>query len=51
MVPFAIGMAISIVGGIAFGVVMARVWLFEYIVDPYVNAPLRHSAHRAGPCR
>ena len=38
MVPFAIGMAISIVGGIAFGVVMARVWLFEYIVDPYVNA-------------
>ena len=38
MVPFAIGMVISIVGGIAFGVVMARVWLFEYIVDPYVNA-------------
>ena len=38
MVPFAIGMAISIVGGIAFGVVMARVWLFEYIIDPYVNA-------------
>lgn len=38
MVPFAIGMAISVVGGIAFGVVMARVWLFEYIIDPYVNA-------------
>ena len=38
MVPFAIGMIISVVGGIAFGVVMARVWLFEYIVDPYVNA-------------
>ena len=38
MVPFAIGMAISIVGGIAFGVIMARIWLFEYIIDPYVNA-------------
>ena len=38
MVPFALGMAISIVGGIAFGVIMARIWLFEYIIDPYVNA-------------
>ncbi|MDA0260839.1 MAG: ABC transporter permease [Proteobacteria bacterium] len=38
LVPFAIGMTISIVGGIIFGVIMARVWLFEYIIDPYVNA-------------
>ncbi len=38
MVPFAIGMVISIIGGIVFGVAMARIWLFEYIIDPYVNA-------------
>ncbi|MSP51423.1 MAG: ABC transporter permease [Alphaproteobacteria bacterium] len=38
LVPFGIGMAISIVGGIAWGVLMGRYWLFEYVTDPYVNA-------------
>ena len=36
--PFAIGMAISIVGGIALGILMAQWRLFEYVVDPFVNA-------------
>jgi len=38
MIPFGIGMTISIVGGIAWGVLMGRYWLFEYATDPYVNA-------------
>lgn len=36
--PFAIGMAITIVGGIALGIAMAQWRTFEYIVDPFVNA-------------
>jgi ABC-type nitrate/sulfonate/bicarbonate transport system permease component len=36
--PFTVGMAISIVGGIAIGVAMAQWRLVEYILDPFVNA-------------
>src|SRR5262249_8941308 len=36
--PFAIGMLISIVVGIALGVAMGLWRIFEYAVDPYVNA-------------
>jgi ABC-type nitrate/sulfonate/bicarbonate transport system permease component len=38
MVPFAIGLTISIVGGIAIGVLTAQFWLLDYILDPFVNA-------------
>ena len=38
LLPFLIGMGISIVAGITWGVLMARIWLFEYATDPYVNA-------------
>ncbi len=38
MVPFAIGMAISIAGGIALGVVIGQWWFFERTLDPFVNA-------------
>ena len=38
LVPFMAAMAISIIGGIALGVLMARYWLFEYVIDPYVYA-------------
>lgn len=38
LVPFLTAMAISIVGGILLGVLMARYWLVEYLVDPYVYA-------------
>jgi NitT/TauT family transport system permease protein len=36
--PFSIGMVISIVGGVVLGIGMAQWRLFEYIVDPFVNA-------------
>jgi ABC-type nitrate/sulfonate/bicarbonate transport system permease component len=36
--PFAVGMAISILGGIVIGVAMAQWRLVEYILDPFVNA-------------
>lgn len=36
--PFIIGMAISIVFGIALGLAMGLSRVFEYAVDPYVNA-------------
>jgi ABC-type nitrate/sulfonate/bicarbonate transport system permease component len=36
--PFAIGMAISILGGIVIGVAMAQWRLVEYVLDPFVNA-------------
>lgn len=36
--PFVIGMAISIVFGIALGLAMGLSRVFEYAVDPYVNA-------------
>jgi len=38
MVPFAIGLAISIVGGITIGVLIAQFWLLEYLLDPFLNA-------------
>jgi ABC-type nitrate/sulfonate/bicarbonate transport system permease component len=38
MWPFAIGMTITIVGGIVIGVAMAQWPLCEYILDPFVNA-------------
>lgn len=36
--PFAVAMAISIAGGILIGVVMAKYWLVEYLIDPYIYA-------------
>ena len=36
--PFLIGMAISIVGGIAIGVLMANVRVVQYMLDPFVSA-------------
>ena len=36
--PFAIGMAITIIGGIIIGVAMAQWRLLEYILDPFINA-------------
>jgi len=36
--PLFIGLAISIVGGIAIGVLMGQFWLIEYSIDPFVNA-------------
>jgi NitT/TauT family transport system permease protein len=36
--PFALGMAITIVGGILIGVAMAQWRLLEYILDPFINA-------------
>lgn len=38
MEPFVISLVISIVGGIAFGILIGQIWLLEYILDPYVNA-------------
>jgi ABC-type nitrate/sulfonate/bicarbonate transport system permease component len=36
--PFAVGMAITVVGGIVIGVAMAQWPLLEYILDPFINA-------------
>ncbi|MPZ35584.1 MAG: ABC transporter permease subunit [Rhodospirillales bacterium] len=36
--PFAIGLFISIVGGIALGVLIAQFWFLEYVLDPFLNA-------------
>jgi ABC-type nitrate/sulfonate/bicarbonate transport system permease component len=38
LLPFLVGLAITIVGGIAIGVVMAQWPLVEYILDPFVDA-------------
>ncbi len=38
LVPFAAGLAITIVGGIAIGIAMAQWPLVEYMLDPFVNA-------------
>jgi len=38
MIPFVIGLAISIVGGILIGIVIGQVWLLEYVLDPFLNA-------------
>lgn len=36
--PFVIGMVISVVAGVVLGIAMAQSRLFEYIIDPFVNA-------------
>ena len=38
MTVFVIGMSISIVGGIAIGVMIGQWWFFEYTLDPFINA-------------
>jgi ABC-type nitrate/sulfonate/bicarbonate transport system permease component len=38
LVPFAIGLAISIVAGTLIGILIAQFWLCEYILDPFINA-------------
>ena len=37
-VPFLIGLAISIFGGIAIGVLIGQFWFLEYTLDPFINA-------------
>jgi NitT/TauT family transport system permease protein len=38
MVSFGLGLAISIVGGIAIGLLIGQFWVLEYAFDPYINA-------------
>jgi ABC-type nitrate/sulfonate/bicarbonate transport system permease component len=38
MIPLSIGLAISIVFGIAIGVLIAHFWWLEYTLDPFLNA-------------
>ena len=38
MIPFFIGLVISILGGIAIGIVIGQFWLLEYAFDPFLNA-------------
>jgi NitT/TauT family transport system permease protein len=38
LLPFSVGLAITIVGGIAIGIVMAQWPILEYVLDPFVNA-------------
>jgi len=38
MVPFSIGLVLSIVGGIALGILLGQFWLLEYMLDPFLNA-------------
>jgi ABC-type nitrate/sulfonate/bicarbonate transport system permease component len=38
LLPFSVGLAITILGGIAMGIVMAQWPLVEYVLDPFVNA-------------
>ena len=38
LVPFAIGLTISIVAGILIGVLIAHFWWLEYTLDPFINA-------------
>src|SRR5437763_13602252 len=38
LAPFAAGMALTIVIGIALGIVMAQWRLLEYVLDPFINA-------------
>lgn len=38
LAPFVIGLAISIVGGIALGILIGQFWLLEYSLDPFINA-------------
>src|SRR6476661_3955962 len=36
--PFAVGMALTVVIGVALGIVMAQWRTMEYVLDPFVNA-------------
>jgi NitT/TauT family transport system permease protein len=38
LIPFLIGLAISIVGGILIGIVIGQFWWLEYVLDPFLNA-------------
>jgi NitT/TauT family transport system permease protein len=38
MWPFALGLLLSIVGGVILGVLIAQFWFLEYILDPFLNA-------------
>jgi NitT/TauT family transport system permease protein len=38
LAPFVIGLAISIIGGIALGILIGQFWLLEYSLDPFINA-------------
>ena len=38
VVPFAVGLAIAIVGGILLGIAIGQSWLLEYTLDPFINA-------------
>lgn len=38
MEPFLLGLAISIVGGVVIGVLIAQFWFLEYTLDPFINA-------------
>jgi NitT/TauT family transport system permease protein len=38
MEPFVLGLAISIVGGVVIGVLIAQFWFLEYTLDPFINA-------------
>lgn len=38
MEPFLLGLAISIIGGVAIGVLIAQFWFLEYALDPFINA-------------
>jgi NitT/TauT family transport system permease protein len=38
LVSFVIGMVVSILGGIALGVLIGKFWWVEYVLDPFINA-------------
>lgn len=38
LISFGIGLGISIVAGIAIGLLIGQFWVFEYTLDPYINA-------------
>jgi NitT/TauT family transport system permease protein len=38
VVPFAVGLAIAVVGGILLGIAIGQSWLLEYTLDPFINA-------------
>jgi ABC-type nitrate/sulfonate/bicarbonate transport system permease component len=38
MIPFLVGLAISIVGGILIGILIGQFWWLEYVLDPFLNA-------------
>lgn len=38
LIPFSIGLTLSIVGGILIGVLIGQFWVLEYILDPFISA-------------